>query len=241
MGLTKEPRTLKLELNRLATEYQQTQAQETLVNIIALLEPLIRGRVASLIYSYERQFGRHTSDFEDLCQEVRLRIAEAVNKWEPSRGGLHAFANIFISSRLKTMLGCKHNHSKSKILDYQVSLDLLLYSGDGFVSDKMRSKPFEQEEYVGALELSNAVSEALSEEMIQSSRRRKIFLLLLRGENQTAIAKTLNIPQATVRMTVRKVIRRVQRRLPAVYKTLYQSLSPDFLKQVRVRYVNVWM
>lgn len=235
-GKTKDG--VMVELDKLALEYSSTKDEECFNDIITILEPLIKNRVASLVYSYERQFGKHLSDFEGLCQDMRVLVFEILGKkkWKIERGHFKTYINKVFTNKLISVLRAKHNGKKSKIVDYEISLDAKRFEDDLPISDRLVGIPASQEEMVMVAELSKAVTEALSNQIIESARRRKIFILLLNGESEATIANAILCSPNTVRSTVRSVVKQMRRTIPSYYKVMYDGLSDSFVKQVKIQY-----
>lgn len=236
LALASKPSIDKEQLNVLADTYRRTKDAESLTNVIRVLEPLVRGKVVSIIYYHEKHRGRHVSDFEDMCQEARLKVRAALERWD-NRGTFYTFANVVISSHLKGLMKNKHKLKKNMVCDYTTSLNDFLYSdelGEMTMSDKIGAIDPIQEKVVGAMKLGAVISKAISEELSKDKLSAKIFPLFLDGHTPVKIARKVRKPEWMVRHNIGYVVKKVKGKISAKYADLYRDLLPDFSKLVKI-------
>lgn len=228
----------KQRLEQLAGQYKEIPHQEELTEIIQLLTPLVNSRIQLAIYKMETAKQRRPSEREDLYQEIMMRVPKALSLWNEDRGTFYTFFNVYMNSRLKTWLMLKHRNASSRIIDHEISIHRKLFVeevGEISLCDILTDGKIDQEQSVAVLELSKAVSEALSDEVDQVRSGYVVFYWFLRGYQIGQISKKVGIAEGTIRAMVRRVVRRVQLRLSTQYKDLYHSLQYPYSSLVNVQ------
>lgn len=256
MSIAEATRTgFKAELQLLAIEYQalkdiDAERETVLTKIISLLEPMIRGKVLSAIYKYEKSWKRHESEFQDLCQECRIFVQTSLDRlvikkgkkkgdffWNQKKGTFYTFMNLVLESALKSSMYAKHKSNSRMVCDYSASLDSFMDEevGEMRLSDRLIGSDGNQDKLVGAIELGDLVSAALKKELAGKDLSKRIFKLLLAGNRPPTIARQLKKRESLVRFKIKKVVDRVKKRVVSNCKDLYLELDPDFTKLVVIK------
>lgn len=244
MALTMQQKIrYKSRLEDMAENFKKHGEEKDLVEILRLVEPLIRSRVLSIVYSMEKLEGRHVSDQEDLRQEIRMKVSRSIELWKPKKGRFYTFFNVYMNSRLRTWMLSKHRNLSSKIIDYEISLGQGLFTEEVSqtrLSEALSNKVLVQEQVIAVSELSHAVSTALSEEIDKTKFAYEVFVLLLRGYSIRNIASRIERAESTVSALIRRIVKRTQSRLPNQYKELYGNLQYPFSTMVDIKVLCSW-
>jgi RNA polymerase sigma-70 factor, ECF subfamily len=160
---------------------------------VALAE--VYRRHGGAVYGLARRVLDNAAEAEDVTQEVFLRLWNAPDRFDPTRGSLRSY--LLAQSHARAVDVIRSQNSRRA----RESSDAMKTAGSGY---DMQNEAWD-------LTLAHQVSEALA--TLPDDERRAIELAYFEGRTYVQVAEILNQPEGTVKSRIRNGMRRMRRTL----------------------------
>ncbi len=160
---------------------------------VALAE--VYRRHGGAVYGLARRVLDNAAEAEDVTQEVFLRLWNAPDRFDPTRGSLRSY--LLAQSHARAVDVIRSQNSRRA----RESSDAMKTARSGY---DMQNEAWD-------LTLAHQVSEALA--TLPDDERRAIELAYFEGRTYVQVAEILNQPEGTVKSRIRNGMRRMRRTL----------------------------